>query len=92
MEAQTQTIHCPFVYANGKRCSGVIYRARAYGPTRGQNYVDRADVRKYRLWRSDKDDHAGAVSGRLTKERMEFYPDKLPPNVEERLWQSDLLE
>ncbi len=74
-------IPCPFVYANGRKCCGVVRQARAYGPTRGKHYVNRADVRKYRLWCSDKDDHAGAVSDHTSKERMEFYPDELPPGV-----------
>ena len=84
-------IPCPFVYANGCRCTGVIYSARAYGPTRDRHYPLREDVRKYRLRCSEKDDHAGAVSGWIGKERMEFYPNRLPTGVEDALWASDLL-
>jgi hypothetical protein len=88
---ESQTIACPFVYANGHRCCGEIYKARAYGPTRRSHYVDRDDVRKYRLWCSAKDDHAGAVSGGGSKERMEFYPKELSDSVENVLWAGSLL-
>jgi hypothetical protein len=80
------TIDCPFTYANGEKCQGHIYRARAYGPKRGEFYVTRENVRKYRLWCSIKEDHAGAAHGFEGKERMEFYPDKLPPGAEDMLW------
>ncbi len=84
-------IPCPFVYADGHKCSGFVRQARAYGPTRGRYHVDRAHVRKYRLWCSEKDDHAGAVSSLDAKRRMEFFPDQLAPGVEDRLWGYDLL-
>jgi hypothetical protein len=89
---ESQKIPCPFVYANGRHCSGVVYKARAHGPTRADNYVDRADLRKYRLWCSDKDDHTGAVSDSVTKDRMEFYPNDLPTNVGDLLWSGTDLE
>ncbi len=85
------SIACPFVYANGRPCTGTVKLARAYGPTRGRHYVGRGDVRKYRLWCSEKDDHAGAVNSSAGKDRMEFYPDQLPAGVEDRIWLSDLL-
>ena len=92
MDSASETaIPCPFTYANGRRCCGVIYRARAYGPTRGSHYVGRGDVRKYRLWCSVKDDHTGAVSSFEGKLRMEFYPSELDHGVEDRLWRGDLL-
>jgi len=72
-----KAVSCPFVYANGHRCSGVVYQVRAYGPDRGNGHIDLADVRKFRLWCSDKNDHAGAVSDYVSKQRMEFYPDEL---------------
>jgi hypothetical protein len=71
---------CPFVYADGRNCSGHVYRAAAYGPTQ-QGYVDLGDVRKFRLWCSEKDDHAGAVSNTESKLRMEFYPDEIPGGI-----------
>lgn len=67
---------CPFVYANGHRCSGSVWQARAYGKSR-DGIVREEDIRKVRLWCSEKDDHAGAVSSSVAKERMEFYPDEL---------------
>lgn len=79
-------LRCPFVYSNGRRCTGIIRQARAYGPERGRGYVDRVDVRKYRLWCSDKDDHAGTVSSLGGKLRMEFYPDELEPGLEDLIW------
>jgi hypothetical protein len=88
---ESQIIPCPFVYAAGRRCSGKIYRASAYGPARGGHYVDRAEVRKYQLWCSDKDDHAGITSDSALKERMEFYPADLPPGIEDTLWAGSIL-
>ncbi len=76
-------IPCPFVYSTGRKCTGTIYRARAYG--------DGRNVRKYRLWCSERDDHAGAVSSFEGKDRMEFYPDQLPQGMEEKLRDLDLL-
>lgn len=84
-------LRCPFTYANGCRCQGTVYRARAYGRSRGWNYPERDDVHKYRLWCSVKGDHAGAVSSFVSKDRMEFYPDRLPATLIDRLWQGDLL-
>src|ERR1700722_19452791 len=80
-----EAIPCPFVYASGRRCTGHVYRARAYGPSREH-------VRKYRLWCSEKDDHAGAVSDPVSKSRMEFYPDELAPGVVEMLWSGGMLD
>jgi hypothetical protein len=86
-----QAIPCPFIYAHGRNCAGIVRLARAYGPTHGKHYVDRADVRKYRLWCSEKDDHSGAVNSIEGKLRMEFYPDELSPGVEDQLWNNDLM-
>jgi hypothetical protein len=67
---------CPFVYANGRPCTGDVYKARAYGKNKyGRVAVE--DIRKIRLWCSEKEDHAGAVSSFDSKERMEFYLDEL---------------
>lgn len=69
-------MQCPFVYADRHRCRGEVSRARAYG--RNDNgAVEAQNVNKIRLWCSEKGDHAGAVSSRESKERMEFYPDDL---------------
>ncbi len=85
-EVERTPIPCPFTYAKGHRCPGIIYRAVGYGPKRGRNFAAREDVRKYRLWCSEKDDHAGAVPTISGKLRMEFYPDQLAPDVEDKLW------
>jgi hypothetical protein len=91
-EKPSDYIACPFVYADGRKCSGHLYRARAYGPRGSDGLVERHRVRKYRLWCSEKDDHAGAVSDFVSKERMEFYPNELPPGVEEALWREGILD
>lgn len=69
---------CPFVYSDGRQCSGEIWQAQAYGPRRF-DVIAEQDVRKIRLWCSEKGDHVGAVkhSGLAQKERMEFYLDDL---------------
>jgi hypothetical protein len=67
---------CPFVYADGRRCIGEIWQARAYGRHRGFG-IEEQHVRKIRLWCSEKDDHAGFDRSLAAKERMEFYPDEL---------------
>lgn len=87
----SDVVKCPFVYANGKSCCGVVYRARAYGPSSPSRTPTRQDVRKYRLWCSERDDHAGVASDLSTKLRMEFYPDELAAGVEDLLWSGSLL-
>jgi hypothetical protein len=69
-------MQCPFVYADGRQCDGQVRRVRAYGKHQFGR-VERHNIRKFRLWCSHKDDHAGAVSSSFAKERMEFYPDDL---------------
>ena len=86
-----QKISCPFVYAKGHKCTGHVYRATAYGPGQNRPGFGRADVRKYRLWCSEKGDHAGIDGSLGSKLRMEFYPDQLPAGVEDMLWRSDIL-
>ena len=90
-DQEKSAIPCPFTYANGRCCSGVITRAKGYGPKRGGHFPAREDVRKYRLWCSEKDDHAGTVSSFEAKQRMEFYPDQLAPDVVDRLWTDGLI-
>lgn len=69
-------MQCPFVYANGRQCTGTVFRARAYGRGRRDALLE-CDIRKIRLWCSEKNDHAGAVPSFDSKDRMEFYPDQL---------------
>jgi hypothetical protein len=66
-------LNCPFVYANGRKCAGKVSGWRVYG---GDGSLPPA--RKVRLWCSDKWDHAGNGDSGAAKERMEFYPDRLP--------------
>lgn len=77
----SEKLQCPFVYASGKQCTGHVYRAKGYGPNRG----GKTEVRKVRLWCSEKDDHQGAVNSWVTKERMEFYPNHLPRGIYDRV-------
>jgi hypothetical protein len=72
-------MQCPYTYANGRQCTGEVYRARAYGKHDGCGRVERQNIRKIRLWCSDRGDHVGAIrpSSLVYKERMEFYPDEL---------------
>jgi hypothetical protein len=86
-------IRCPFVYANGKRCTGHVRRAKAFGPTRKfRGRLPRDRVRKYRIWCTERDDHAGVVPSFEGKQRMEFYPDELPTEMLDALWGRDMVE
>jgi hypothetical protein len=87
-------IPCPFVYANGKRCPGHVRRAKAFGPKRKfRGELPREYVHKYRLWCTEKDDHAGILTSSLeAKERMEFYPDDLPVETLDALWGRGMVE
>ena len=82
---------CPFTYSDGQKCDGVVQQARAYGRVQPDGSSAREGVRKYRLWCSKGWDHAGAVSDCVSKRRMEFYPDELPPGLENALWTSNLV-
>ena len=53
---------------------------RTYGGDRFET------ARKVRLWCSEKDDHAGGVGSRVGKERMEFYPDQLRPDIRDAIF------
>lgn len=76
---EPKQIPCPFVYANGRACGGFIRRARLYG---GRGFHN---VRKIRLWCSEKDNHAGAINSFEGKRRMEFYPDQLSEEILEAI-------
>ena len=71
----TQKYPCPFTYADGRKCKGHVTHFKAYGPVRNGEL---SEVRKVRLWCSERYDHQGAVRSWASKERMEFYPDQLP--------------
>ncbi len=82
---------CPFVYANGKRCPGEIHRIKAYG-ARWRGRGRQPEVRKYRVWCSEKGDHAGILSSDEGKQRMEFYPDELPADLLDWAWLTGMVE
>jgi hypothetical protein len=71
---------CPFVYANGKKCCGHVTSWKIYG---GKDFMH---ARKVRLWCSVGWDHQGGVNSWVGKERMEFYPDKLPKPIFEAVF------
>ena len=62
------------------RSQGHIGGWRTYGGDRFET------ARKVRLWCSEKDDHAGGVGSRVGKERMEFYPDQLRPDIRDAIF------
>lgn len=72
-------MRCPFVNAKGHRCEGHVVGVQGYGP----RFEGRMHVRKIRFWCSDKGDHTGTSFGNHGKERMEFYPDKVPGDLRE---------
>jgi ureidoglycolate lyase len=82
---------CPFVYANGKRCPGGIHRIKAYG-VRWRGRGNQPEVRKYRVWCTEKGDHAGVLSSYEGKRRMEFYPDELSEELLDWAWEADMVE
>ena len=69
-----ETLRCPFKYASGRRCSGHIHHAKAFGPKRGFEHLVQGTVHKYRLWCSEKEDHAGINRSYAAKERMGVLP------------------
>ena len=80
-------IPCPFVYANGKRCSGHVTRVEAYkadvtwlqsddGMWRPEIGAPRSH---YHLFCSEKENHAGYA--KQDDSRMKFYFDQLPAEL-----------
>ena len=69
---------CPFIYASGRRCDGCVSRWKVYGLPRDGTLHCAAKVR---LWCSKMDDHAGSDKSLVAKDRMEFYPSKLPEDL-----------
>jgi hypothetical protein len=53
----TQKYSCPYTYADGRKCQGHVVESKAYGPRQGNDLLE---VRKVRLWCSERDDHQGA--------------------------------
>jgi hypothetical protein len=83
----TNSIPCPFVYANGKSCTGYVTRVEAYKAdiswyqrTDGSWKFDWDRPRShFHLFCSEKGNHAGAYSG--DDPRMKFYLDQLPDEL-----------
>lgn len=80
-------IPCPFVYANGRRCTGYVTRIEAY---RADLSWDRQPDGSWRfewgrprshfhLFCSEKGNHAGTQ--RRDDPRLKFYLDQLPDEV-----------
>src|SRR3954471_14242745 len=90
LKSMDVSMRCPFVYANGKQCCGTIIRGKAFGGTHTR--CEEIPPKKYRIWCSDKWDHAGAVSSWDIKERMEFYPDQMPDGMVDALESAGLME
>jgi len=80
-------IACPFVYANGQRCSGRITRVEAYkcdvtwSPrAEGRWQPSVAEVRShYHLFCSEKGNHAGSVGS--DNAQMKCYLNQLPDGL-----------
>jgi len=77
---------CPFVYANGKQCSGRVVRVEVYkadiewreGPE-GEWVFDWSPRSHYHLFCSEKGNHAGYK--RRDAGGMKFYFNQLPDAV-----------
>jgi hypothetical protein len=77
---------CPFIYANGKRCTGTITRIEAY---KAEIIWERREDRRwvfgfaprshYHLFCSEKGNHAG--SRRTDNPQMKFHWRQLPEEV-----------
>jgi hypothetical protein len=92
LQAMITPIPCPFVYANGKHCSGHIVRVEAYkaditwtpnGET-GKWEVCAGQPRShYHLFCSEKDNHAGCRQP--DSGQMKFYLNQLPKELLEAM-------
>lgn len=78
-------IQCPFIYANGRRCTGSVNRIEAYKADvlwelKGDRWEFGWDPRShYHLFCSEKGNHAGYA--RSDSDKMKFYFDQLPEEV-----------
>lgn len=87
----TTRIPCPFVYANGRACSGYIERVEAYKAD--LSWTEDADGgwrlswgkprSHYHLFCSEKGNHAGYK--RQDDPRMKVHFRQLPPKLQEVL-------
>ena len=79
-------VPCPFVYANGKRCTGRIVRVEAYKADiewseddKGQWCFDWRPGSHYHLFCSEHGNHAGWK--RQDDSRMKLFFDELPDGL-----------
>ena len=81
-----EPIPCPFVYANGKICTGHITRFEMYhARMRWENNEDDwvfsfQEGTHYHLYCSEKGNHAGFKKG--DDYRMKFWYDQLPDEIQ----------
>ena len=87
-----KTVPCPFVYANGKRCTGHVVRVEAYKADLlwtckdGRWFLRFSEPRShFHLFCSEKGNHAGYP--RRDSEQMKFYWRHLPEELREALEQ-----
>jgi len=80
-------IPCPFVYANGKRCTGRIIRIEVYKAdvdwqegSQGHWEVRWSPRSHYHLFCSERGNHAGYK--KQDDDRMKFYYDELPSEIQ----------
>ena len=77
---------CPYVYANGKKCTGHVVRVACYkAEVRWKHETERGWTfgwqprSHYHLFCSEKNDHTGPQ--RQDDSRMKFHYEELPYNV-----------
>ncbi len=87
-----EKIPCPFVYADGHRCSGFIVRVAAYEADvewyldeQGRWTLSVTPNRHYQLFCSEKGNHAGLQSDST---QLKFRPQDLPERVQRIVFRS----
>ncbi len=85
-------IPCPFVYANGKQCTGHVVRVEAYKADvtwepnketgKWEKWIGQPRSH-YHLFCSEKENHAGYA--RPDSEQMKFYLNQLPKELLEAM-------
>ncbi len=71
---------CPFVYANGKRCTGEVIRIRAYGSwDSGSGKLQY--VKSYYVMCTPPSDRGCMCSRGAANDPMEFYPGQVPGDL-----------
>lgn len=79
-------IPCPFVYANGKRCTGQVVKIETYKADLEWKLQDdgtwhflHGPLTHYHLFCSEKSNHAGYIGP--DSDQLKFYADQLPDEV-----------